>query len=156
MKFDSKFCVYQETAKANLRQHEISKHTDNEGKQKCLKKCTYCNYTFLRIRNLKQHIASVHEGVRHKCDRDSCDFTCIKKDSLIKHIEAIHEGNKYKCEYCKIETTTMKYLEIHNRSQHGEKSYLCDQCDAGFTLESKLKVNIEFKKFKHSVSLQLM
>ena len=95
MKFHSKFCVYQETAKANLRQHEISKHTDNEGKQKCLKKCTYCNYTSLRIRNLKQHIASVHEGVRHKCDRDSCDFTWIKKDSLIKHIKAIHEGNKY-------------------------------------------------------------
>ena len=73
MKSDSKFCVYQETAKANLRQHEISKHTDNEGKQKCLKKCSYCNCTSLRIRNLKQHITSVHEGVSHQCDRDSCD-----------------------------------------------------------------------------------
>ena len=94
MKFDSKFCDYQATAKANLRQHEISKHIDDEGKQKLLKKCTYCNHTSLRIRNLKQNIASVHEVVMHKCDRDGCDFICIKKDSLIKHIEAIHEGNK--------------------------------------------------------------
>ena len=58
--------------------------------------CSICDYNSSDKRQLKQHIASVHEGKKpHECS--ICDYTSSKKGNLKQHIQSEtsnHEENK--------------------------------------------------------------
>ena len=49
-------------------------------------------------RGLKNHVESVDEGNKVKCDFCSSNFTV--KGNLKRHIESIHEGKTFKCDIC--------------------------------------------------------
>ena len=58
-----------------------------------LYKCNICDSNFSQKGNLKQHIDSIHIGIkRHKCN--SCKFAASGKGELNRHINAVHEGKK--------------------------------------------------------------
>ena len=52
-------------------------------------KCDICNKSFTQKSNLRQHVASVHEGKTFKCDFCSSNFT--EKGGLKRHIKSVHE-----------------------------------------------------------------
>ena len=56
-------------------------------------KCNICNFEFSYDSNLKNHIDSVHKGIKEfKCN--ICEYKTAYKHHLEKHIESNHEGNK--------------------------------------------------------------
>merc|ERR1719186_851153 len=140
LKYECNFCEHQTTSQQTLKEHQIANHTSDEEKQKYLKKCSMCDFTTLKARNLKQHIKYVHEGKMLTCDRDGCDFESTNKNSLQRHIRSVHEeGDTYKCDACEFETGRKDYFLRHKISIHGPDKYFCDQCEAGFKMESRLK-----------------
>ena len=53
--------------------------------------CKICDKQFSGSSGLREHIASVHEGIRHTCTQ--CDYTAAKKSNLTVHVQSIHEGS---------------------------------------------------------------
>ena len=54
--------------------------------------CTYCGKSFFEQKNLKKHIASVHEGKKdYNCD--ICGRAFAAKCNLYRHKKIIHEKN---------------------------------------------------------------
>ena len=65
--------------------------------------CGICGKTFSKTRNLKNHISTVHEGMKnHKCE--TCGKAFCSKQYLYLHIGSVHEGIKnHKCDFNRIE-----------------------------------------------------
>ena len=63
-------------------------------------KCDVCCTLFATERNLKKHIASVHEGKKlFQCN--ICVVSFAQKSQLNRHTASIHEGKKaFKCDIC--------------------------------------------------------
>ena len=63
-------------------------------------KCQICDSSLKSKRNLKNHIASVHERKKpFKCI--ICDTSFTTKQSLKNHIASVHEGKKpFQCNIC--------------------------------------------------------
>jgi hypothetical protein len=141
IKFSCTFCDFQTPFQANLKKHVKAKHTDDEERQRNLKKCGLCEFTTLW--NLKKHIRNVHKGEMIKCQWDGCDYQSHRKSSLDEHIKTMHEGFKFKCDDCDFQTTKMGDLQRHGQLKHGPNKHFCDQCDASFKLRSGLNVHIE-------------
>ena len=56
-------------------------------------KCTICDFVTANNYNLKNHIETVHEGIKpFKCK--ICDYKTAHKPSLKVHTESVHEGIK--------------------------------------------------------------
>ena len=51
-------------------------------------------------------------------------------------------GELYSCRQCPFETTTLKYLKEHNKTQHGETKYICNQCDFETDRHNRLRMHI--------------
>ena len=73
---------------------------ENNVHKKKLYGCDICGFRSSLKTNLKQHILSVHEGMRrYKCEL--CDYKCHKKYNLDQHIASVHDKNKnFQCENC--------------------------------------------------------
>ena len=56
--------------------------------RKELYKCNKCDKSFKEIKNLNQHKASAHEGIKFPCNK--CNQTFTRRDSLNTHIKNVH------------------------------------------------------------------
>ena len=99
-------------------------------------------------KNLKEHISTVHDGVKPwQCSL--CDSSFARKKNLKRHVESAHEGKKeFKCVLC---TDTFKKsirLREHMNTVHeGIKPHKCDFCEESFIMRIDLKKHkIEFHK----------
>ena len=52
--------------------------------------CEQCNKKFASKQGMTEHIESVHEGIRHKCD--FCDYTSSFRNNLNAHIRKKHQN----------------------------------------------------------------
>ena len=112
--------------------------------------CKICKKIFDR-RYMKIHIASVHEGVKHKCS--ACDQTFAQKGHLKRHFRTVHEGKKpYTCSVrwltpgavqdpiCQNGFKTIQKLKEHMEKVHdGVIPHKCSHCEEGFYTKSGLK-----------------
>ena len=93
-------------------------------------KCNFCGKGFSQTGHLKQHISSVHEGIRHKCEICGKDFSA--QYNLQKHIAIVHEGqkNQFQCEKCDKDFSTTNFLHTHVKKSHEEmvKNIQCHKC----------------------------
>ena len=55
-------------------------------------RCAYCTKAFNFKGEMKRHVMSVHEKVKHPCD--FCNKMYAWKSDLIKHIIKEHKNNK--------------------------------------------------------------
>ena len=89
-------------------------------------KCKLCDNTYKGADKLKEHVQSVHEGIRHFCDQ--CEASFSAKQALSSHIKYFHGMEKRKlfpCQECKIH-----YAKQHFScgSHFNIKSVYCDKC----------------------------
>ena len=68
------------------------------------------------------HIASVHEGKKHKCE--VCAYRCYDIGNINRHIIAVYKS---------------------------ETAYKCDICDATFATKSSMKAILKFMKERRLV-----
>ena len=92
--------------------------------------CQLCDKRFKNDKTLKNHIESVHNGVKYNCEQCFKQFT--DRGSLSKHIKAIHEGVRYECDQCGYIATQQGNLKIHIQSVHEGVIYTCPQKNCNY------------------------
>jgi len=91
-------------------------------------------------KNLKKHVALVHEGNLYNCDQCNSKFT--QKASLKRHFSSVHEGILYNCDQCNLTFTLKKSLKRHVLEIHEGITYNCDQCNFKFGRKESLTMHI--------------
>ena len=71
-------------------------------------KTKLCNYKVTQASDLKKHVQSVHEGVKHNCEL--CEYKATQKGSLRQHVKSVHKGVKYNCDVCDYKAPTKDKL----------------------------------------------
>lgn len=147
-----------------LRRHILSVHTEKT--YVCLDpKCeSDANTVFSKFSDLQRHLRRVHRKVSHPCDEEGCDKVFQRASDLKKH-KRVHEvpAAARLTFYCPIDGcnavyTTASNLNTHVRSKHTEcDAFVCDMCDATFSLRSSLKRHILKVHFnpKHSGQIEV-
>ncbi|KAL3271180.1 hypothetical protein HHI36_021677 [Cryptolaemus montrouzieri] len=109
-------------------------------------KCTECDYEALRKSHLKDHVNSVHLGIKnYKCNQ--CDYQASRKSHLKVHVNNIHLGiRSHKCSQCDYRTTQKVILKRHVDYVHlGIKNFKCSECEYRATHKSHLKDHMNSK-----------
>ena len=136
----------------------VNPHEENEMKetssQNVNKKCELCGKTFCNEGYLKEHINSVHEGIKSfKCD--TCGKAFSRAGKLKHHIMTVHEGiKKHKCHICgncfsekaKLRRhllTIHQYVEtVHKIENENGGIHKCDLCGKTFSQVYRLRSHI--------------
>ena len=108
--------------------------------------CPECGVIYTMKKLLKQHIESVHEGIRHPCDQ--CAYQGKTKGLLRKHKIVHHEKRRHYCDQCDYMATDKKGLKIHMEAKHFDVRYPCDLCDHQATQPGNLKKHKDSVHFK--------
>ena len=86
---------------------------------------------------------SVHEGTK-KFVCSFCNHSYHRKSNLREHVEIVHEGKKrrsltFKCHFCAVRFIQLKDLKQHIGTEHeGKKPHNCSLCNSGFILKAQL------------------
>ncbi|XP_008181121.1 zinc finger protein 888-like [Acyrthosiphon pisum] len=111
--------------------------------------CKDCDRVFNRKDNLKRHIRTVHEKVKHKCD--ICDAKFSTTHAKTRHINWIHSEEDTTVHCPKYPSTFSCQLnpQYHDNLKHTLlKPYECKECNQGF--ESPYFLQIHRKSYdKH-------
>jgi KRAB domain-containing zinc finger protein len=108
--------------------------------------CSLCKKSFYSKKLLQDHVRSVHEEKRHKCDK--CDNKFAKRLSLLVHIDRVHlRIKKIPCDYddCDQLFYEKKDLKQHIMVYHTkEKNYNCQWqgCDNVFRTLYQSKIHM--------------
>ena len=119
--------------------------------------CKLCNKQFATKQNARNHILSIHEGVKYTCKECNKEFT--QYSAFRKHIrsnhsnenmeerksEYKHEDGKHFCNDCKKEFTTKQNVIEHIQSIHKGIKYNCNECDKQFRMKSGLRIHMRSK-----------
>ena len=109
----------------------MSSYTLNTGSESHLKnhkasihdgvryKCTQCQKQFTQKFQLKFLISSVHLGKKVQCK--CCDYQVWAGSALRAHISAVHKGIRYKCDIC---GQTFRNKGANKSSKHDKKSLI--------------------------------
>ena len=103
-------------------------------------RCSICDMVFRSVRNLKMHVANVHEKLKPvKCPK--CDFTCGRKDNLRIHDRHVHQKLKgFVCSYCGKAFSSNGQLNAHIKTVHtNERCHACTLCSKKFVFAGKLR-----------------
>lgn len=109
--------------------------------------CTHCGKSFREIKTLRwhehTHLKPLHERKKHKCSYPGCEATFITKQACQNHIAMKHEKtfvSHCKEEGCDKSFYTKKSYYEHLKNTHGERKYMCDQCN--FKARNKHAINV--------------
>ena len=53
---------------------------------------------------------------------EQCTYVSLSQNSLKNHVETVHDGIRYPCDHCNYEATQKQNLERHKRNAHGNSS----------------------------------
>lgn len=133
---DRKFPV-----KSILEQHIQNYHAEEKERKRALKgvaqKCSYCDYTNMYTKNIKDHMARQHMEKTFSCDQ--CPKKYALKKDLVSHLKS-HDA-AYKCEECGKILSSKIALKTHingihlNIKQENQTIHMCDHC--GYLCRSK-------------------
>ena len=114
-----------------------------------------CTKDFLRKSHLKQHIDSIHIGVRkHICEWKGCDKSFVTATKLRKHLKTHENREKYRCTVDGCEQTFRKHgtLQRHIAAGHTGRdvSRVCEVtgddgqiCGSSFATATKLRRHVD-------------
>ena len=132
-----------------LKSHQKYAHSNEKNEQ-----CTYCDKKFKQKRDLRFHLAKIHdvdlftekygesyEKAAFKCGK--CESTFGYKKNLNAHIRSKHSISveSFKCDKCKSEFRYRKTLVDHVKRKHGtdQPKFECNVCRKTF-LQKKVLV----------------
>ena len=95
--------------------------------------CNQCGKELTSYRNLRNHIAGVHEKQRsYACHM--CNKKYAKSRALQVHIRSVHTGERpFRCEICGKTFCNPCLLKAHEVSHTGEQKYTCKVCQRKFS-----------------------
>lgn len=105
--------------------------------------CELCKKEFRTKRQMKEHVLSLHVGVKpFKCEQ--CDKVFARKYHLERHV-MIHTGTRdFQCEYCGKEFCTKGNLLAHVRRVHLKiREFTCGVCQKGFFSPKDLQTHLK-------------
>ncbi|XP_015834118.1 gastrula zinc finger protein XlCGF26.1 isoform X4 [Tribolium castaneum] len=104
--------------------------------------CDKCDKVYTVEYNLKNHIASCHDGERkwHICE--TCGRQMSSKKSLRDHQMIHNDERPFACDKCDKSFRKREHLVDHDRTHTKEKPYVCEFCSKAFTTRKNLKVHI--------------
>ena len=79
--------------------------------------CDLCDKKLSTMEGMKLHIASQHLKLKSYICQE-CGFQTYRRDNLKQHILSIHEGIKYPCPHCEYKATQPSGLTRHVKKQH--------------------------------------
>ena len=104
-------CESQFEGKGNLENHIQSRHEIPESIRNY--KCNKCEYQTKARKKFERHLMqSKHDKIIHSCDQ--CQKTYRRVEDLREHIQSIHEGLRYACNFCDHKATYKNSLKQHN------------------------------------------
>ena len=108
-------------------------------------KCQQCHHTFATYSSRRQHVRSIHKGLRLQCTKCTKSFT--QHNNLIFHMRSVHDGILLKCPRpdCKTTFTRNENLQKHLMSVHDGIRHECSQCDKSFVQKNHLRAHVEKK-----------
>ena len=118
---------------------------------KSLVKCNICHNKFGSNYNLRQHLKTIHGGIKDRCN--ICDRE-VRTSELNTHISNNHgNATSYTCDICeksfpRKDGLKSHFLDIHTR----QKNYKCEICGSYFYSQDYLK---KHTGFVHNLSEKL-
>jgi len=132
-------CEGKYTTSAALRNHVVSKHTDNSNAVPFM--CSYCGKDFPKKAYLLNHITG-HTGEKnHGCE--VCPKSFRFKTSLENHMNMHNGVKKYQCPHCEKRFTQSQQRTMHIRRHNGDKRHKCESCDMAFIEPAGLRNHIK-------------
>ncbi|XP_045114311.1 uncharacterized protein LOC123506350 isoform X2 [Portunus trituberculatus] len=127
-----RYCGKMFRRRCDLYQHERRHRTANLP-------CKYCDKIFKVGKDLQAHIATHEGGKRFHCSH--CDKELTSYRNLKNHIASIHQKERpFACQQCKKTYSKASSLQVHIRSVHtGERPFECSVCDKTFCNAALLK-----------------
>ncbi|KAK8383340.1 hypothetical protein O3P69_011663 [Scylla paramamosain] len=127
-----RYCGKMFRRRCDLYQHERRHRTANLP-------CKYCGKIFKVAKDLQAHIATHVGGKRFHCSH--CDKELTSYRNLRNHIASIHQKERpFACQECKKTYSKASSLQVHMRSVHtGERPFECSVCDKTFCNAALLK-----------------
>lgn len=113
--------------------------------------CDICTRSFSRRDHLHQHQKLHTQSGDHPCE--ICEKPFNRADQLAKHKAAKHGigdkvslmgEKKFICDLCQKGFTTEKYRDVHMKAHNGEKIYRCKVCEKSFLSKSHLTEHMKF------------
>ena len=78
-----------------------------------------CPYTTTWPGALARHARGHSDERPHKCDRDQCVEAFKRKDKLKNHIASVHDNIKHDCPHCPKYYSRIDLLNSHIKAKHG-------------------------------------
>ena len=151
-KYKCQQCNFDASSKRGIKEHAMRSHKEPIEPIPILQ-CHQCDKTFLRNQYLRDHIKSVHQGMKSgfqvacpKCGK------MMYKRSLQKHIHDIHLEGNYECDKCNKQFTSQNNMKRHIQTEHKGLRFFCDQCDY-FTTDKRVVLTHMEKRHGKSVML---
>ena len=131
-------CNYAGLGLRGLRRHRKQAHQApiKDGPKK---QCEICGTEVGNLKNLKDHLRTVHGEHSHKCDL--CEYTCTNKGALTKHRKG-HFLTLQECPICQKKVKQLKRHAMRCMSKNKAKRYPCNQCDKTFAFANGLKTHV--------------
>lgn len=102
--------------------------------------CSYCGIKFITKQACDNHIGMKHHKVVNSyCNYPNCDKSFFTKKAYYEHIRNTHGERKFSCEHCSFKAKTKSALKIHSDVHTVGEVYVCDICDAAFSVYRRLK-----------------
>ena len=73
--------------------------------------CNFCDESFLREKDMKEHIKTKHESMDWICVLCEEDF--VTESNLKNHMESYHDGNEWNCDGCCFQSNSSAELINH-------------------------------------------
>ena len=103
--------------------------------------CDNCDQTFQRLRSLKDHVKSIHLGLRVNCTL--CTATFSTRQGKNSHYKSKHRNVAHTCSDCGAKFTTRSTLRRHELTIHAGVVIPCSDCERVFSTKGGLKVHVQ-------------
>ncbi|KAL7636598.1 UNVERIFIED_CONTAM: hypothetical protein RMT77_013375 [Armadillidium vulgare] len=124
----------------------LSQHTANHTKERIFM-CQICNYRYDSQHSLNVHFRVHFRDELFECH--ICKEKFKSKNSYRNHVLSMHEGIKpFKCDYCE-EAFIFKHTMLIHRKTHGSQIYVCGYCNKKFKSQHYLKIHCAIHEGKN-------
>ena len=118
--YDCNECDYKNKRKSNLKRHIISIHREKKIN------CDACNFTCKTNVSLKIHKNVEHKGINYPCEK--CPYKAKITRNLRQHMARVHDKiRNFVCDLCSYRCGSNRDLRNHKQGKH-EGGFPCDSC----------------------------